>query len=151
MLAQLTVCAARDDEFYKLDVTSAYLYGELEEAVYMKTPEGMDIEGQGVPQVAERYPRAETSRPILEQESCVVLCRCEVQTVGTRRVPLLLQGARWQLLSGRCGSRRHGFDGHSKPSRQTGGAMRASVGSEGGQKSYLVLKNELCMSLDYTL
>ena len=45
--AQLTVCAARDEEFYKVDVTSAYLYGKLEEPVYMKLPEGMDVKGQG--------------------------------------------------------------------------------------------------------
>ena len=37
----------QNDEFYKVDVTSAYLYGKLEDTIYMKLPEGMDVKGQG--------------------------------------------------------------------------------------------------------
>ena len=42
-----TIAAINDHELYHVDVTSAFLYGKLEETMFMKIPEGVDADGQG--------------------------------------------------------------------------------------------------------
>ena len=93
--AQLTVCAARDDEFYKVDVSAAYLYGTLDEPVYMKPPEGMDMQDQG-DCLRLLNPRSQASR------SCRFLRNARLHPVPIRCRFLFPQGARWIPIFSVC-------------------------------------------------
>ena len=55
----LTVAAARQWPLYQLDVTNAFLHGDLSEEVYMSPPPGLSTPPQHVCRL-HRYLRAQT-------------------------------------------------------------------------------------------
>jgi hypothetical protein len=43
----LSVAALKDYDIYSVDVKTAYLYGDLDEEIYMEQPEGFRLPGKG--------------------------------------------------------------------------------------------------------